>query len=162
MYWTYMWVGFCSCESPVKGSILQRFGSNNYNTVDRKSNQRISRQSENDADQRKQPMRFYKISHRLFLYTISACQRISENANLGCREREYNKEQSNQAEDDDRQLAWSAKECFLVEEPCFVDIRNRGWYKENGDVEPIGRFTDCTVIGIENDGNQEHSEKNPA
>ena len=53
-------------------------------------------------------------------------------------------------------------ELLQVEKPCLVNIHNRGRNKENGDIEPIRRLADNTVIGVEDYGNQNDSEKNTA
>lgn len=49
----------------------------------------------------------------------------------------------------------------MVELSRFVEIGNSRREKENGDVDPVGRFADHTVIGVEQDRDQKLAEKDP-
>ena len=48
---------------------------------------------------------------------------------------------------------------LMVELPRFIEIGNRRGHKENCDVEPVGRFSNCTVVGVKNDGNEHKTEQ---
>lgn len=86
--------------------------------------------------------------HRLVLYSVSARQRILENAELGCFEGEDNEEYGNRAKGDQSGFLRPVWGLFGVEEPQLVKVHDRGTDKENGNVEPIGRPADHAVIGV--------------
>ena len=51
---------------------------------------------------------------------------------------------------------------FCEKQPCLVKIRDRGGNKENGNVEPIGRFTNHAVVGVEEYGDHKEPQKDSA
>ena len=50
----------------------------------------------------------------------------------------------------------------MVEFSRFAEIGNCGGNEENGDVDPVGRFADHSVVGIEDDGDKDDPKQNPA
>ena len=97
------------------------------------------------------------ISHRLILYSVSPCERIFKNVNFRCLEGKHDKEQGNHTKRTESQFRGPARH-FVGIKACFADIRDRGGKEENGDVKPIGGFTDHAVVGIEDHGNQHKTE----
>ena len=47
-----------------------------------------------------------------------------------------------------------------VEDSCFVKIGDCSGEEKDGDIEPIGRPSNCTVIGVEEDGDDDEPQKN--
>ena len=83
------------------------------------------------------------------LYAVGVSQRVKENVYFRCFEGEGDKEQGNYAKDCKRQPLRAAKHFPRVEHTCLIDIRNRRTDKENYDIEPVGRFAECSVVGVE-------------
>lgn len=98
----------------------------------------------------------------LCLYAVSTCQGVLKDTDFRCCESEHNKEQSDHAEQRDCPFRRLATCIIGVKEPCFVKIRNGGGNKENCDVDPIGRPSDHTVVGVEDDRNEGQTQKNSA
>ena len=66
--------------------------------------------------------------------------------------------ENEQKPDDAKQGEGKTRACafcfFVAEKPCFIDVSDRRRHKENGDVEPIGGFSDDTVVGVKNHGDE--------
>ena len=105
-------------------------------------------------------MRNRKKPHRLILYSISPCQRIFENFELGRPEGKHNEEQGNGAKRYNSPFWRLANQFVFVQQPSLVKIRDCGRNKENGDVEPIGSLADHSVIGVKENRNQDDPKKN--
>ena len=91
---------------------------------------------------------------RSAVYAVGPRQRISKDANLGGQEGEEHKEQSDGAEDGKRRLGRVAGGRSFFELPCFVEVRHRRRDEENGDIDPVGGFSDDTVVGVKENGDQ--------
>ena len=98
----------------------------------------------------------------IFLYSVGAAQRISKKSEVGGHEREENKQNGEYTKQSDRKLLAFASHRFVVELSGLIDICNGGANKENRNVEPIGRFADRTVIGVENNRDQYKPQKDTA
>ena len=98
--------------------------------------------------------------HRLFLYSVRVGNRILENFYLWRRKGEDDEQNCDNAKRGNSKL-WAFAYCLsVVKQPCFVDIRYGGRNKENSDIDPVRRFADHTVIGVENYRNQDDSKNN--
>ena len=90
------------------------------------------------------------------LYTVCPCQGISENADLRRHKGEY-REKNGNCRKRDKGAFWMLADFWIVELPCFIEIRRGGGNEENGDVDPIGGLADHAVVGVKKDGNQADS-----
>ena len=93
------------------------------------------------------------------LYPIRSGQGISEDFKARGREGENYKHGGNRVENNDRKVRILAGEILFVERPYLIDIRHGGTDEENGYIHPVGRFAYHTVVGVENGGDQNQSEK---
>lgn len=90
---------------------------------------------------------------------VSAGQRILEDAELGCGEGEECEEERDPAEKGEGKLGRVAYSHAAVELPRFVEVGDRRRDKEDRDVDPVGRTTDHSVVGVEQHGDQRETEK---
>ena len=106
------------------------------------------------------------MSRGFFLKTVlnSVCpsQRILENSDFWSEEGEKHKEQGDQAQNCHGNFRRSAGELLCGEEPRFIEIGDGGGDEEDGDVDPIGRFSDDAVVGVEKYGDQRKPQQNSA
>ena len=96
------------------------------------------------------------------LYTVSTGQWIFKDSDFRRSEGKDDKEQGNRAKRTESHFRGLTRHFVGVQEPCFVEICDRGGNKENGDVDPVGRLADHTVVGVEDDGDQNKPTKNSA
>ena len=82
------------------------------------------------------------------LYAISSPQRIFEDSDFGGDKGENDKEKCDHAKNAKRQFGRFAGLRFLFEEPCFIDICRGGRDKKDGNIDPIRRLSNHSVIGI--------------
>ena len=74
-------------------------------------------------------------------------------------EREDDKQCGNQTQQDNRK-AFAIACRLAVVFSCFVNISDRRRNKEDGNVDPIGRFSDDAVVGVKQNGNEDQSSQN--
>ena len=70
-----------------------------------------------------------------------------------------NEQKAYDAEQGKGKLLIFADGFFVAEELRFIAVSNRCRHKENGDIDPIGGFSDHTVVGVEDGRNQAKSEQ---
>ena len=80
---------------------------------------------------------------------VGTYQRIPENAELRGSERENDEQKSNDAKQGSGKCGFGAGGCSFSEPSCFTEIHSGGGYEENGNVDPVRRFADYAVIGVE-------------
>ena len=92
----------------------------------------------------------------------SVCSRggVLEDCELRSTESEEDKEQGDDAKDDECRLRCAAGALLLAELLRFVNVCDCCGNEEDCDIQPIGRLSYASVIGIKNDRNQGESQKN--
>ena len=94
--------------------------------------------------------------------SVGVGQRVLENADLEGGEGEHKKEQGKDTKDGNRPFLRSARKLIFVKESRFIQVRDCCGNKKDGDVQPIGRPSDPSVIGVEDHGDQDDPSKDPS
>ena len=89
---------------------------------------------------------------KLKLNTVSACQGISEQFELGCSEREDHEHSRDSKKQCKSRPRGSARGTATVKLTRFIGESDSGGDEEDSDIDPVGRFADNAVIGIEKNG----------
>ena len=105
------------------------------------------------------PTRALLIPHRLILYPVRTCQGVPEDIEFGGIEGENDEHGGDHREKSDRDPWISAYGFAVFILPRLVEIRHCGGHEEDRDVDPIGRASDDTVIGIKENGYQREPEQ---
>ena len=87
-----------------------------------------------------------------FLYSVRVCQRIQEYIYFRRGKCKYNKKKSNKQEQSNCYFRIITYGWLTLEFVCFINIEDGGWNKEDCNIDPVGRVSDNTVIGIKNNG----------
>ena len=87
--------------------------------------------------------------------SVAAADGILKKIELWCAEGKNDKAQGNETKKGDGDFWRNTTQLLLFEKPCLADICDCGTNKENGNVEPIGGFSDGTVVGIKDHGDQD-------
>ena len=98
----------------------------------------------------------------LFLYSVSARQRIPENADLGRHEGEEGEEGGDRYEKAEREPRGKTRPLRFSEKPCLEKVCRRRTNKENDDIDKVGGFSQGAVVGIKKNRDQENAEEDAA
>ena len=96
------------------------------------------------------------------LYPISPRQRILEDVDFGGEKGEKRKTEGNCYKEDDSCFWEFTRNAFFLKEFCFIEIGDGGGDEKDGNVDPIGGFSDDAVVGIKDHGNQKNAKQDPA
>ena len=89
-----------------------------------------------------------------FSYSVPSRQGIPEDPKLGGSEGKENEQKRDDKKDPKRPFFGDTTNFWGMKELGFKEIRQRRRDKEDGNVDPIGGFSDHAVVGVKEDGDQ--------
>ena len=98
----------------------------------------------------------------VFSSSVSSRQGVLEQAKLGCGKGEDGEKQGDRTKRGKCPSWRFAAQSVGLKELCLYPIRDRRGKKEDGNVEPVGGLADHAVVGVEDDRDQAHSQKDAA
>lgn len=95
----------------------------------------------------------------LVLYSVFQCHRAEEEGDVGRQEGEYHEEAAENHQCEESKLRAGKEGGVFLKKGVFKREGDRRRYKEKGDIKPIGRPAEATVIGVKENGNQDKPKK---
>ena len=99
------------------------------------------------------------LPHRFILYSIASCERVTEDAQLGGGEGEYDKKGGDHCKGYDRRFRGATGRFIFVELFGFIEVCYCRGNEEDCDIQPIGGFAYSAVVGIKENWNEREPQK---
>ncbi len=71
------------------------------------------------------------------------------------------KHQRNQADRGEGEPRMPTTQTFRSKQVCHQKMSNRRRHEKDGDIDPVGRWADCAVVGVKQYGNQSKPNHDP-